>query len=443
MVTANLIQYLNKLEVSGVISQSANNKIQDFLDYNTKSLARIFLIITGCLAVSFISAGIFSIIAHNWDDFPKHVRGTLSVIPSVVALYFYYLATFKHKGSILWSELTSLFLALMIGASIALVSQTYNLNSDLMNFFKVWLILILPLLYLDKASAFVIVYLGLTLPFLQPQISFFGGQMITVENSIYFWIFFLAYIPHLIMHTNLKSSKQGFRAIYLGWLTVIVLIVSFVFAFRGGHLLWAPTLLLGFYLFGKKYFSGNASFMARPYQTAVLFATFLILLNLTSRFISEFIVEVDNLRNIDNWSFDVHFYYWTGLLSLIAVSIYAFKRKSQEPTWNRLIVYLPVLMVFIIVLHYLEDFNIIDLRWLGRLVLNIYILAMSIHALTKGANSRSIAYMLYGLFLAASLMWMRYFDMEISFWLKGLIFMGVGGVFFLVMSIAKDDLETE
>lgn len=443
METQRIIQFLNNLEVKGVLPNGANLQIQNFLDYNTRSLSKLFLIITGLVGISFISAGIFSLIAHNWDDLPKHVKGIISIIPTLVALYFYYLGLFKHKGSIIWAEITSLFLVLMIGASIALVSQSYNLNGDFRNFIKVWLVLILPLFYLNKASGFAIVYLGLSMVFLEPQISFFGGSFIVVDNAIYFWIFFLAYIPHLITTINLSSSKQGFRAIYLGWLTVIVLFATFVLAIRGGHLLWAPALLVGVYIIGKKYFSGNISFLGRPMQTTVLLTTYVALIALTERFTAAFVFKSDNLRNIDSWSTEQLVFYFLGLAALILVIIYVLKNRKERPGWNKLIIYLPFVMLGLIIVHYLEDMNLVDLTWIANLILNIYILIYAANAMIKGSNNKNVIYMIFGLLIATQLMWIRYFDMDYSFWFKGIFFIIVGAVFMLIMSIAKDDLQID
>lgn len=443
METPGFIQFLNNLEGKGVLSKSANSKIQNFIDFNTKSLSKLFLIITGLVGISFISAGVFSLIAHNWDDFPKHVKGIISIIPSLVALYFYYLGLFKHKGSIIWAEISSLFLVLMIGASIALVSQTYNLDGDFRNFIKVWLVLILPLFYLNKASGFAIVYLGLSMVFLEPQISFFGGSFIVVDNAIYFWIFFLAFLPHLISTINRTSNKQGFRAIYLGWLTVIVLFATFVLAIRGGHLLWAPALLVGVYIVGKKYYSGNNSFFGRPMQTTVLATTYVALIALTERFTAAFVFKSDNLSNIGSWSLEQTVFYFLGLIVLILVTLYVLKKKNEHPEWNKLIVYLPFVMVTLILVNYLADFNIIDLTWIATLALNVYILIFAANAMIKGSNNKNVFYMIFGLLIATQLMWIRYFDMDYSFWYKGIFFIIVGAVFMLIMSIAKDDLEIE
>lgn len=120
MEANHLVSFLNQLENSGLLSEKVNRKIQDFLDFGYRENGKLFLVLSAIIGALFASAGIFAIISHNWDDLPKVVRGIMSLIPSLVALYFFYVAVFKKKTTV-WREASSLFLFLMIGASIALI----------------------------------------------------------------------------------------------------------------------------------------------------------------------------------------------------------------------------------------------------------------------------------------------------------------------------------
>ena len=97
---------------------------------------------------------------------PEHLQGFFSIVPMLVAGYFYYLALTKHKDSKVWIEASSLFLMLMTGLSMALVSQTYEIEGDIFKFCKVWLALTVPLFYVARASVISGFYLVLTLPLL-------------------------------------------------------------------------------------------------------------------------------------------------------------------------------------------------------------------------------------------------------------------------------------
>lgn len=66
-----LSNFLNSLERNGLLPAVANKEIQNFIGNQTKSVGKLFLVITALIGATFISAGVFSIVSHNWDDFPK------------------------------------------------------------------------------------------------------------------------------------------------------------------------------------------------------------------------------------------------------------------------------------------------------------------------------------------------------------------------------------
>jgi hypothetical protein len=73
---------------------------------------------------------------------------------------------------------------------------------------------------------------------------------------------------------------------------------------------------------------------------------------------------------------------------------------------------------------------------------NFFVLGFGINALIKGRRYSSVLYMFYGLFVISNLMWVRYFDMDVAFWLKGLFFIGVGFVFLLIHRNSQDEFES-
>jgi uncharacterized membrane protein len=68
MNTSALINFLNVLKKNGILNFNANQKIQQFLDYNNKSIGKLFLTLAAVIGALFLSAGVFAIISHNWDD---------------------------------------------------------------------------------------------------------------------------------------------------------------------------------------------------------------------------------------------------------------------------------------------------------------------------------------------------------------------------------------
>ena len=116
--TQSLLNFADKIEQKEIVSQATAIKIRSYIrKLEDSTPIELFLIVSAIMGALFCSAGIFSIIGHNWDNYPKYVRGIFSVIPALVALYFYYRAIFHHSKSRPWIEASSVFLMLMIGAS--------------------------------------------------------------------------------------------------------------------------------------------------------------------------------------------------------------------------------------------------------------------------------------------------------------------------------------
>ena len=444
MNTSILLNFLDSLERQGMLPALANKKIQEFLDYSTKSSGKLFLVFAALIGAMFVSAGVFAIISHNWDDFPKHVRGVLSFVPAIAALYVYSRAVFNHAESTSWIEASSLFLMLMIGASIALVSQTYQMDGDFDKFIIIWLVLTIPLFYLAHASGITIFYLGLSCWFLYPEINFFGGSFIEQNDKIYFfWLFFLAYLPHFYFSLNKKANRQGIRAIYLGWLTAIVFAAGITLTINAGYLWWAVATLMGFYLLGKKYYAANLSSLGRPFQTITLAALFVFLTYLSDRFIYRMMYHLDGLRNMSSWEPEQFFYYFTGLILVIVLTVSALNLKKKEMPLNRYVIFTPFVVVFLYLIYCLAEYLHFDMTWLAMLAINFYILGFGINAMIQGNKSKNILYMFYGLYMITNLLLMRYMDMDWAFWLKGLFFIGVGFMFFGIHYLSKDEFEEE
>lgn len=444
MDTSGLLNFLDSMEQKGVLNAEANGQIQHFITTKNTSIGKLFLTLAAIIGALFLSAGVFAIISHNWDDFPKHVRGVLSFIPSLVALFFYYKAVFKHPKSTSWIEASSLFLMLMIGASISLVSQTYQLDGDFDKFITIWLILTLPLFYIARASGIAIFYLILSTKFLFPELTwdFIMPSGYSLNEKYYlFWVFLLAFLPHFYLTLNRNSTRQGFRAIYLGWLITILIVFSMPFAVKAGYLWWALAFVMAFYLVGKKYYRHNISALGRPFQTMALLHIFYYLISFSNEDFCDGMFRLDKLREIGNWSKEQLFFFFAALLVLGALTLIALIWRRKSAALNRTVVYIPVLFGFTFFIFCLNEYFDVDLTWWAFLIFNIYALVFGVNAMVMGNRSSSVPYMIYGLFLVCVLLWVRYFDMDVAFWLKGLFFIIVGLLFFLIHFLSKEEFK--
>ena len=80
-------------------------------------------------------------------------------------------------------------------------------------------------------------------------------------------------------------------------------------------------------------------------------------------------------------------------------------------------------------------------HWFSVMLVNAYILLIGFNAFSTGNENKNIAQMTYGFILISLLLWMRYFDTDWNFIMKGLMFIGIGGVFFLINLTQKSKIE--
>lgn len=454
MNTSSLATFLNSMEKKGLLNTAANETIQNFLDYRIKSTGKIYLTYAALMGALFISAGIVLFFEEFWADMPKHVRGVLSCMPFVAGVFFYFQALTKYPNSTSFKEAASVFYMLMIGATMYLLSQTYAIEENVDLFVAIWLIAGLKILYIYRSVGAAFIYLILICRFIYPSITmtFIIPSGYAVNEKFYlFWIFFIGILPHLYLTLNRISDRQGLRAIVLGWLISILLVLSLPLAFTAGHLWWGLAIIIGFYIIGKKYYGGNLSALGRPFQTTALFLIFYDLMLVSDDFTRTQLFSKDGLETMGSWRVLDIASYFTGCATLLTLTIVALVMARKNASFNRYVIYTPFLFLLLIGTYYLDvvlPTNItgrdwITFNWLSFFILNLYVLGFGISAMMKGNRSKSVLYMFYGLAMVANLMWARYADMDLTFWLKGLFFIGVGFVFFIIHYLSVDDFEGE
>lgn len=451
--TQLLLKFADKIEQKELVNQATAVKIRSYIrKLEDSTPIEMFLIVSGIMGALFCSAGIFAIISHNWDGYEKSTRGILSVVPALVGLYFYYRALFKHRESRPWIEASSVFLMLMIGASIALVSQTYQLDGDFNGFIKAWAILTLPLFYFARASGITMLYLGLiTVLAVNVSLGFFGIPRIQEnDNNTWYWFLLLGFLPHYIFALKRESRSQSVRIVYMSYVLYFSFMVALMVTVKGNYMLWIATTGAGFYLIGKRFMGENTNIWSRPFQ---LFGQLWIV---------AFLVMFSNKRSLriglENDSFinlfrdqrpvsygyprafdpegDKMFYFFIVLLTLSAIYFVYFYFRKHFKDVSKLILFSPVFFIALMICH-----EYIFPEWFIRMLINGYVLLIGFNALITGSENQNVAQMIFGFFLISILLWFRYFDTDWNFILKGLMFIGIGGVFFLINLTQKGKLE--
>lgn len=117
-------------------------------------------VLLSILAALCVGAGIIALFAANWHALSRPVRVALSLAPLLLGQAALLYSVLRQPLSVAWRESSALFVAVATGAAIALIAQTYHIESQGM-FLHLWLWLTLPLVYLagSWAVAFFVLFL--------------------------------------------------------------------------------------------------------------------------------------------------------------------------------------------------------------------------------------------------------------------------------------------
>ncbi|MDO5091263.1 MAG: DUF2157 domain-containing protein [Cardiobacteriaceae bacterium] len=154
-------------------------------------------VLLSVLAALCVGAGIIALFAANWHVLSRGVRVGLSLAPLLLGQGACLFALLKRPQSVAWRESSALFTAVAVGAAIALVAQTYHIESSNM-FVRLWLWLTLPMVYLARswAAAFFVLFLVQAFAFTQMDF-FYGGrwwagvwEYLAYSLALLPWLFF-------------------------------------------------------------------------------------------------------------------------------------------------------------------------------------------------------------------------------------------------------------
>lgn len=105
-----------------------------------------FLMIAGVMS---LALGVIFFFAFNWDGMSRFVK--FGLVQGALLLSF--LAYWRMAGRTLVQQALLLMMALLIGAWLALVGQTYQTGADPWQLFAIWSVMIVPLVLISRFEA--------------------------------------------------------------------------------------------------------------------------------------------------------------------------------------------------------------------------------------------------------------------------------------------------
>lgn len=407
---------LDDLIEEGIINENIATKIVAYQAKQEEAKPNRLGIILSVLGAALIGLGIMLIVAHNWDNLNRPTKTFLAFLPMIIGQIACAFTFFKRKDEVSWREGSATFLFFAVGACIGMISQIYNLDGELGSFLLTWMLLMLPIVYALKSSIVSLLYIG--------GITWYATNCGYANNHepYLFWGLLVAAIPHYYHLYQNRPNGNAFN--YHSWaIALSVLIALGTWANSASMLMWiAYVSLLGVYfLIGSQPFFSNRRSINNPFLLLGLFGTISLFLTFTFFFFWEEIVQ-EKMHLISIYLYQE---FWVAIL-LTALGLYLFV-KQRPAEGFKFVSPIPLGFIFFL-LVFLIGYN---MPIIGMVLSNIFVLGVGIFYIHRGNQLNQLGVLNLGLLTLAALIICRFFDLNLSFVTRGILFVLVGIGFFL------------
>ena len=410
---SKIIKELPDLIKNEVISKEVALKIESYYSSKEEDTPNKLFVVFGVFGSLLIGLGLILMLAHNWDQFSRAIKTIFAFLPLVIGQLFAGYSILKKKSRT-WKEASGTFLFFAVGASIALVSQIYHLPGDLSSFLLTWIVLCLPVIYLLKSHVLAILHIVFATYFACES----GYGYSSSGNSPWLYILMIALVlPHYYM--LLKQNPKANITSLLNWfipLSATIVLGAFVETnYSIGFLLYI--ILFGlFYNIGKIPFFYTQQLRRNGYIIIGSIGTIIILLWTSFTWIWE-----DLIREVVFFSNE--FYIAIALfLGALAVLGYSYYKK-----WMKEFHLFQYVFIFFSMLFFFGFSS----ETIPTILVNVLLFVLGLITIKIGADRFHFGVLNYGLFIITSLVVCRFFDTNMSFVIRGLLFVTVGFGFFI------------
>ncbi|MGV3502644.1 MAG: DUF2157 domain-containing protein [Adhaeribacter sp.] len=417
-MSKNVIQALPELVHAGVISPETADSIRAYYHQPQQRSTQLLVLVSAILGALLVGLGLILILAHNWDELARSTKTGLAFLPLLLGQGLCAFALWKSPPRPALREGAATFLLLALGASIALVSQIYHIPGDLGPFLLTWMLLSLPLVYLLASSMASLLYLvGITW-YALTKIDAFYGQ----ENYFVYWLLLAGILPYY--YRLYRQRPAGNFTVFHHWLVPLSAGMGLFTQIDQKAEFLFPAFFSLFSLYRMLGFSGQLNKLKTGQNGYLVLGTAgLVGLLLAFSFDAVWAEFLD-----ENWDFPAVLtrqdFIAAGLITGLALAVLGL-RYRRDP--GRQVDLLEAGFLF-----FLLAMGLGLLRVSAAVVfVNLLVLGLGVLTIRRGARSGSMPVMNFGLLLVAALVVCRFFDTDLSFVVRGLLFVLVGLGFFL------------
>ena len=419
-----LYQELPGLVEKGVLTQETAERVHKYYgEVKGVSGAGFALIICATIGAFLIGLGIILLFAHNWEQFSRLTRAILSIAPLVIGQALALWVLLKRPKSGAFKEGSATFLSLMVGASIALISQTYNIPGDVGTFILTWMFLILPLVYLMRASLPAVIYLiGIT--------SWVGSNWDSPAKVALFWPLAAVILPHFIwaLHQEIYTLRTTILSLVMVICVLFASGFSLAKSWPGSWVIILPSIYAAIYFIGCWKFSGITTNWQRSLRFIGAIGLFVLAFQFTFSYVWKYLGEYSYsaYRDVPAASLLP-----ANLVSLVIIGIALLLFYDNVKRKKITIALVGAVPLLAIVAYFVKGQSV----FLPLMIFNVYLFVLSLNHIIVGIRNSSLSVVNKGMLMLALLIIARFFDSNISFVIKSLVFIIVGIGFLVTNAI--------
>ncbi len=416
-MSKNIINALPELITEGLLSDETSEKIKAYYKHKELKQPQRINVVFGIIGSILVGLGIILIVAHNWDELSRPLKIIFSFGPLVIGQVLCGYVLLKKKDNTTWRESSATFLFFAVGASIALMAQVYNIPGNLAAFLFTWMLLCVPLIYIMPSSIASLLYLtGITVYGVE------DGYGYGAADSYHYWWLLLLAIPHYLL--LIKKRPDSNFTFFHHWVLPVSLTICLgtLSGSEEEYMTLAYINMFGvFYLLGTSNWFSFKRIISNGYLVIGSLGTMCILLALSFK----------------GWFWDALVYdrgalSMSALLAIIVPAVLGvfllfltIRSRDDQPINPMGFIFLLFMGIFFIGL---------SAPALGAILMNLLVLAAAIFTMQRGQTLNHLGVLNYGLLIIAVLVVCRFFDTDISFVIRGLLFVAVGAGFFFANS---------
>lgn len=376
--------------------------------YTPKKNTNYLIILFSVIGALLIGTGIILIFAKNWYELPKLMRVVIAFLPLIISQCLSVFTLKCKQNSIAWREAVAILVTASVFTVIALVGQIFHLPGNYGTYVLTCGLLSLPMIFILDAASPLLVYYWTIL----------NWAALDTNNPVNAFIL-LGLFAMGVLFLVLKRKQVDGRLVYMTWITVIA---GFVATLIMGIIFEYSLLLMVLCYFVLLLSVNNLSEkLLPPFKIIGTIGTLITLSILTYR---------DVWSHALNDSLGIGGSIMAGCLLLITLFFAIKIWKTDKLKFSFILI-----SVFVCILRYIwaaAHLSIWPYEFIFMMISNVVLLAVGIGFIVHGTKNMNLITTNIGMATTCVLILMRFFDSNMDFLWRGVVFLILGTAFLLV-----------